>query len=128
MPFKQNMEFAVFDRVNYKSYGIALKKSELIEGLVRLQDEKIIQRTEAIKKGSAQGIYEQRMPKTREEIQAKLDQAEKDIIAGNVHAGGCETMLSRGWGGGFWGDSIEFICKVFRAKLILPSLFSFLFL
>jgi len=28
---------------------------------------------------------EQQMPKTREEIQAKLNQAEKDIIAGNVH-------------------------------------------
>jgi len=64
---------------------IALKKVELIEWLVKLQDEKIIQRIETIKKGSAQGIYEQQMPKTREEIQARLDQAEKDIIAGNVH-------------------------------------------
>ncbi len=65
---------------------IAVKKVELIEWLVRLQDEKLIQRIDTLKKGSVKSLYEQRMPKTMEEIQAKLDRSEKDINAGNVHS------------------------------------------
>ena len=65
---------------------IALKKVELIEWLARLQDEKLIQRIDTLKKGSVKDLYEKRIPKTMEEVQAKLDQSEKDINAGNVHS------------------------------------------
>ena len=65
---------------------IAIKKVELIEWLVRLQDEKLIQRIETLKKSSIKELYEQRTPKTMEEVQAKLDRSEKDIQIGKVHS------------------------------------------
>ena len=65
---------------------IALKKIELIEWLARLQDERLIQRIETLRKGSVKDLYEQRMPKTREELQSKLEQSEKDILEGKVHS------------------------------------------
>lgn len=65
---------------------IAVKKVELIEWLARLQDEKLIQRIETLKKSSIKELYEQRMPKTKEELQAKLDQSEKDVKEGKVHS------------------------------------------
>ena len=65
---------------------IAVKKVELIEWLVRLQDEKLIQQIDSLKKGSVNDMYEQRMPKTIGELQAKLDQSEKDISLGRVHS------------------------------------------
>lgn len=64
---------------------IAVKKVELIEWLARLQDEKLIQRIEILKKGSVKEAYELRTPKTMEDLQAKLDQSEKDISSGEVH-------------------------------------------
>jgi hypothetical protein len=45
---------------------IAVKKVELIEWLARLQDEKLIQRIETLKKSSIKELYEKRMPKTAE--------------------------------------------------------------
>lgn len=65
--------------------NIAVKKVELIEWLARLQDEKLIERIEIIKKGSLKEAYELRTPKTMEELQEKLNQSEKDISSGNVH-------------------------------------------
>lgn len=65
---------------------IAVKKVELIEWLARLQDEKLIQRIETLRKNSIQELYEQRMPKTREALKAKLNQSEKDINAGKVYS------------------------------------------
>jgi hypothetical protein len=65
---------------------IAVKKVELIEWLARLQDEKLIQRIEALRKGSIKELYEQQMPKTMDELQTKMDQSEKDIAEGKVHA------------------------------------------
>lgn len=65
---------------------IALKKIELIEWLTRLQDEKLIQRIEAIRKGSAQEVYDSRIPKTRSELQDKLDRSAADIKSGRVHS------------------------------------------
>ena len=65
---------------------IAVKKMELIEWLVRLQDEKLIQRIETLRKGSIKELYEQRMPRTMEELQAKLVRSEKDISEGKVHS------------------------------------------
>ena len=65
---------------------IAVKKVELIEWLARLQDEKLIQRIETLRKSSIQELYEQQMPKTREALQAKLNQSEKDINAGKVYS------------------------------------------
>lgn len=63
--------------------NIAVKKVELIEWLARLQDEKLIQRIETLRKGSIIELYEQRMPKTLEEL--KLDRSERDISEGKVH-------------------------------------------
>ena len=65
---------------------IAVKKIELIEWLARLQDESLIQKIEVLRKGSIKDIYEQRMPKTMEDLQEKLVHSEQDIKAGNVHS------------------------------------------
>ncbi len=65
---------------------IAVKKIELIEWLARLQDESLIQKIEVLRKGSIKDIYEQRMPKTKEDLQTKLDRSEQDIKTGKVHS------------------------------------------
>lgn len=65
---------------------IAVKKVELIEWLARLQDEKLIQRIETLRKGSVKELYEQRIPRTVEELQARLDRSEKDINEGKVYS------------------------------------------
>ncbi|CAN5387211.1 hypothetical protein BH09BAC3_BH09BAC3_14440 [soil metagenome] len=65
---------------------IAVKKIELIEWLARLQDESLIQKIEVLRKGSVKDTYEQRIPKTMEDLQAKLDRSEQDIQAGKVHS------------------------------------------
>jgi hypothetical protein len=65
---------------------IALKKIELIEWLVRLQDESLIQRIENLKTSSAKDRYEQRTPKSIDDLQARLDQSEKDISLGMIHS------------------------------------------
>lgn len=65
---------------------IALKKIELIEWLTRVQDEALLQRIEALRKGSLKEAYLLRVPKTMEELQDKLDRSEEDIKAGRVHA------------------------------------------
>ncbi|MBS1979413.1 MAG: hypothetical protein JST46_18730 [Bacteroidetes bacterium] len=65
---------------------IAVKKVELIEWLARLQDEKLIQRIENLKKASAKELYEQRMPKTSKELELKLSQSNKDIVDAKVHS------------------------------------------
>jgi hypothetical protein len=65
---------------------IAVKKIELIEWLTRLQDEKLIQRIEALKKDSTTDHYEQRMPKDFQKLAQKLKQSEQDILSGNVHS------------------------------------------
>ena len=64
----------------------SVKKVELIEWPERLQDEKLIQRIETLRKGSIKELYEQRMPKTMEELQAKLDRSEKDIDEGKLYS------------------------------------------
>ncbi len=63
---------------------IALKKVELIEWLARLQDESLIQKIEVLRKGSVKDMYEQRMPKTMEDLQAKLGRSEQDIKEGKI--------------------------------------------
>ncbi|MCW5910590.1 MAG: hypothetical protein KIT62_05920 [Cyclobacteriaceae bacterium] len=65
---------------------IAVKKVELIEWLARLQDEKLIQRIEALKKKSVNDMYEQRMPKNFTQLVEKLKESEHDVMEGNVHA------------------------------------------
>jgi hypothetical protein len=65
---------------------IAVKKVELIEWLAGLQDEKLIQRIETLKKGSIKELYEQRMPKSMPELEAKLVRSEKNIKEGKVHS------------------------------------------
>jgi len=65
---------------------IALKKVELIEWLTRLQDESLLQRIDALRKGSVKEIYESRMPRNAEELKQKLDRAEEDFKAGRVHS------------------------------------------
>ena len=71
---------------NYGTMDISVKKVELIEWPARLQDEKLIQRIETLRKGSIKELYEQRMPKTMEELQAKLDRSEKDIDEGKLYS------------------------------------------
>ncbi len=68
------------------SMDLALKKIELIEWLSRLQDEKLIQRIKALKKGSAEDAYKIRMPKTMNDLQEKLDRSEEDIKSGRIHS------------------------------------------
>ena len=82
---KTNPENINFEN-KFRVMDIALKKIELIEWLARLQDERLIQRIETLRKGSVKDLYEQRMPKTREELQSKLEQSEKDILEGKVHS------------------------------------------
>jgi hypothetical protein len=65
---------------------IAVRKVELIEWLARLQDEKLIQRIETLKKGSIKELYEQRMPKTEQELETKLNRSEDDVKGGRVHS------------------------------------------
>jgi hypothetical protein len=65
--------------------NIALKKIELIEWLARVQDEKLLQRIEALRKGSVNEAYESRTPKSMEDLQEKLSRSEDDIKAGRVH-------------------------------------------
>ena len=65
---------------------LALKKIELIEWLSRLQDEKLIQKIEDLRKGSAKEAYELRIPKTTAKLQEKLDRSEEDIKSGRVHS------------------------------------------
>jgi hypothetical protein len=64
---------------------IAVKKIELIEWLIRLQDEKLIQRIEQLRKGMAKEAYGTRMPSTMEELERKLERSGQDIEAGRVH-------------------------------------------
>lgn len=71
---------------NFVIMDIAVKKVELIEWLARLQDEKLIQRIETLRKGSVKELYEQRIPRTVEELQARLDRSEKDINEGKVYS------------------------------------------
>jgi len=65
--------------------NIAVKKIELIEWLTRLQDEAILQRIDALKKGSVKDIYDERAPKSIKDLQTKLDRSEEDIKAGRVY-------------------------------------------
>ena len=65
---------------------VALKKIELIEWLSRLQDEKLIQQIEALKKGSSQERHDARIPKTKSDLQDKLGRSEKDIQLGRIHS------------------------------------------
>jgi hypothetical protein len=65
---------------------MAVKKVELIEWLVRLQDEKIIQKIETLKKESVKDAYELRSPRTIDELKNKLEQSEKDILAGRIYS------------------------------------------
>jgi predicted RecB family endonuclease len=66
--------------------NIAGKKMELIEWLVRLQDENLIQRIENLKNDARKDIFEKRIPKTIEELQSKLEQSENDIFSGRIHS------------------------------------------
>ena len=63
---------------------VALKKVELIEWLVKLKDESILSRVEALKKGNLEQIYLSRIPKKPSDLQEKLDHSNEDIAAGRV--------------------------------------------
>lgn len=64
---------------------IAVKKIELIEWLARVKDKKLLQRVETLRKISANEDYEKRMPKTKAELQKKIDRGRMDIVAGRVY-------------------------------------------
>ncbi|MEJ0057152.1 MAG: hypothetical protein WDN75_16740 [Bacteroidota bacterium] len=65
---------------------IAVKKVELIEWLVRLQDESIIQRVEDLRKDSIKNVYEKRMREMVQEPEMKLDKSDDDINSGRTHS------------------------------------------
>ena len=65
---------------------IAVKKIELIEWLTRLQDESLIERIEALRKGTVKVSYKARTPESLEELQKKIDRSEEDVAAGRVHS------------------------------------------
>ena len=46
----------------------------------------MIQKIEVLRMGSVKNIYEQRTPKTMQDLQAKLDRSEQDIKAGKIHS------------------------------------------
>jgi hypothetical protein len=66
--------------------NIAVRKVELIEWLARVQDEKLIQRIETLRRGSVKELYDKQMPNTIEELQAKLERAERNLQDGKVHS------------------------------------------
>ena len=65
---------------------ISLRKIELIEWLTRLQDERLIKKVETLRQGSIGDIYDKKMPKTQEDLQKKVERAEKDIQQGKVYS------------------------------------------
>jgi adenylate kinase family enzyme len=65
---------------------MAVKKIELIDWLIRVKDEKMIQRIEELRKDSTKDAYEDRMPKTMEELDIKLERSRQDIDAGRIHS------------------------------------------
>jgi hypothetical protein len=64
---------------------IALKKVELIEWLVRIQDESLLQSVEALRKKAVADAYQRNTPRTLEELQESLDRSQLDILAGRVY-------------------------------------------
>ena len=84
---KKQAEMVIFgDKSKFMTMDIAVKKVELIEWLARLQDEKLIRQIETLRKGSINELYEQRMPKTKAELKAKLDRSENGVMEGKVHS------------------------------------------
>jgi hypothetical protein len=65
---------------------MAVKKIELIDWLIRVKDEKMIQRIEELRKDSTKDAYGDRMPKTMEELDIKLERSRQDIDAGRIHS------------------------------------------
>lgn len=65
---------------------LAVKKIQLIEWLVRLQDESILQQIEFIKNTSTEESYNKKSPKNINDIKEKIFQSESDIDAGRVLA------------------------------------------
>lgn len=65
--------------------NLAIKKIELIEWLAGVQDEKIIKKIEAFKKSSARNLYDLQMPKSKTDLQAKINRSIEDIRLGQTH-------------------------------------------
>lgn len=65
---------------------ISVKKIDLIEWLTRLQDERLLEKIDHLRKESIQESYQSRTPGTLEELQEKLDRSEEDIKAGRVYS------------------------------------------
>lgn len=64
---------------------IALKKVELIEWLIRIQDESLLQSVEALRKKAVADAYQRNTPRTLAELQESLDRSQLDILAGRVY-------------------------------------------
>jgi hypothetical protein len=63
---------------------IAIKKSELIEWLSRLQDVSVLAKIDALRKASASEVYDVTMPGNSEELERKLERSGADVESGNV--------------------------------------------
>ncbi|MBI3218404.1 MAG: hypothetical protein HYZ44_02725 [Bacteroidetes bacterium] len=66
--------------------NMAVKKVELIEWLVQLQDENMLNRIELLKQGAVEGYYKSRMPKNELELKKKLEESERDIEEGRTYS------------------------------------------
>jgi hypothetical protein len=67
------------------SMNIAVKKVELIEWLVGVQDTSLLEQLDSLKKKSIAAAYESKMkPLSSEEYKSMLDQAEEDFKNGRV--------------------------------------------
>lgn len=62
------------------SMNIAVKKVELIEWLVGVEDTSLLEQVDSLKKKAIAAAYESKMkPMTSEEYKSMLDQAEDDL-------------------------------------------------
>ncbi len=65
--------------------NLAVKKIELIEWLVGIQDEKIISEIATLKEDTVKIAFKKQMPKTLKDLQNKIDRSEKDIKADRTY-------------------------------------------
>ncbi len=64
---------------------LALKKIELINWLSHLQNEKVINKVEALRKESVKNIFEEKGPKTLNDLEKKLKKSTADIEEGRIY-------------------------------------------
>ncbi|PIQ47632.1 MAG: hypothetical protein COW03_14290 [Cytophagales bacterium CG12_big_fil_rev_8_21_14_0_65_40_12] len=80
------------------SMNIAVKKVELIEWLVGVEDTSLLEQVDSLKKKAIASAYESKMkPLSSEEYKSMLDQAEDDLKKGRVTSQGDLEKESLNW-------------------------------